>query len=102
MPADLRAKRDQKPWQDMEQNQRGEECGLDRGGGDQPKPSAGRRQTAQSTQRGCHIRCRSAAVTGFDIVLCRHAARLPTSAWASWTSALIACLLNWKVISAEA
>ncbi|MCX7379847.1 MAG: hypothetical protein NT133_00130, partial [Alphaproteobacteria bacterium] len=97
MPADLRAKRAQKPWQDMEQNQRGDDRGLDGTGGDQPKPCAGCRQTAQSCQRGCHNRSRSAAVTGLDIVLRPHAACLPASPWAAWTSARIACLLNWKV-----
>jgi hypothetical protein len=38
MPADLRAKRAQKPWQDMEQHQRGDDRSLDGCGGDQPKP----------------------------------------------------------------
>ena len=48
MPGDLVAKRHQKPWQTIEQNQCEQREGFDRIGSNQPNPRAGRRQTAQS------------------------------------------------------
>ena len=47
MPGELRAKRDQKPWQGMEQKQTDGRGVFPSTGSNQPKPRAGRRQTAQ-------------------------------------------------------
>ena len=100
MPADLRAKRAQKPWQDMEQNQRDDEGDFERRGGDQPNPCAGRRQTAQSSPRGCHKRSRMAADGKQDMA--RHAATGMAEVLASRINRRMAALLNWKLGNAEA
>jgi len=64
MADDLPAKRDQKPWQAMQQKET-EGRGFFRGAGsNQPKPRAGREQTAQggSGERAIdHAACPSAA-----------------------------------------
>ena len=87
MADDLPAKRDQKPRQAMQQKQT-EGRGFFRGAGsNQPKPRAGREQTAQggSGERATdHAACPSAA--GWA---------LRTRCWMAWR-------LNLKVSSAEA
>ncbi len=87
MAKDLRAKPLQKPWQAMEQNQtegRGVFCGR---GSDQPKPRAGRRQTAQG---------------GVQKAMPGHAASASVPAPADITRCRMRWRLNWKVSSAEA
>ena len=84
----------------MEQNQRDNEGDFERRGGDQPKPCAGRRQTAQSCQRGCHKRCRVAA--DGEPCMARHAATGMATALAFRISRRMAALLNWKLSRAEA
>ena len=56
MAKDLRAKRDQKAWQAIEQNHTEGRGRFERAGLNQPKPRVGRRQTAQSVPRGCQHR----------------------------------------------
>lgn len=47
MAGELAAKRDQKPWQGMQQKQTEGRGALRRAGSNQPKPREGRVQTAQ-------------------------------------------------------
>ena len=100
MADDLPDKRDQKPWQAMQQKQT-EGRGFFRGAGsNQPKPRVGRRQTAQSVPRGCQSRRRSSAVMGMMEAM-GHAA-LRSGRAAVSISCRMARLLKPKVISAEA
>ena len=82
-----RAKRVQKPWQAIEQNQtEGRGC-FERTGSNQPKPRDARVQTAHGGEAS-------------DIA--RHAARPSASARALRTNVRMAWRLNWKVSSADA
>ncbi len=84
---ELRAKRVQKSWQGMEQNQtdgRGFFAGV---ASNQPKPREAQLQTAQG---------------GTGARMAAHAARPRVDESAAMTSPRIAPLLNWKVRSAEA
>ena len=95
-----RAKRVQKDWQGIEQNQTEGRGRFDRCGSNQPKPRVGCRQTAQSVPRGCHSRRRSSAVMGVDVDMGHAALRSGLAALSiSWR---MARLLKPKVISAEA
>jgi hypothetical protein len=102
MADDLRAKRHQKPWQSIEQNHTEGRGRFERRGSNQPKPWAGRRQTAQSTPRGCQSRRRS--LTGMGWIPTHHAALPICSAdsAAPKTSERMAARLKEKVMSAEA
>jgi hypothetical protein len=90
-----RAKRVQKDWQGIEQNQtegrgrpvrvraRFDDFGgkaAGRTGSNQPKPRVGCRQTAQSVPRGCQSRCRSSAVMGVELDIGHAALRLGATA----------------------
>ena len=87
MAVDRRAKRTHQPWQVMEQKETEGRGGFAEVGSNQPKPRAGREQTAQggSGERAIdHAACPSAA--GWA---------LRTRCWMAWR-------LNLKVSSAEA
>ncbi len=110
MAKDLLARRDQKAWQAIEQNQRdgrrrfgregapplefgGEAAG--RTGSRQPNPWAGCRHTAHSSPRGCQARSRADG----DMAGLHHAASRRS---APNTRERMALRLKLKVISAEA
>ncbi len=88
----------------MEQNQTDGRGLLVRQGSNQPKPRAGRRQTAQSTSRGCQSRKRNAADGDGECSKERlhHAATATAASSAPNTRERMADRLNWKVSSAEA
>ena len=95
-----RAKRVQKSWQDIEQNQTDGRGRFDRTGSNQPKPLLGCRQTAQSVPSGCQSRRRSSAVIGVMEAMGHAALRSGLAALSiSWR---MARLLKLKVINAEA
>lgn len=100
MADDLRAKRHQKPWQPIEQNHTEGRGRFERRGSNQPKPRAGRRQTAQSTPSGCQARRRVSAVRDMDAP--SHAASLRIDCSAPNTNPRMAARLKEKVMSAEA
>src|SRR5690606_14808378 len=76
-----------------------------RTGSNQPKPWAGRRQTAQSIPRGCQSRRRSSAVMGVGQAMAHAALPMAASGAASAapkTRERMAARLKEKVMSAEA
>ena len=91
MAGDLPARRDQSPWQAMEQNQCDVSDAFDRTGSNQPRPRAGRRHTAHSTPHGCQRRLPAGATKGQH----RHQAALPSSA--PNTAVLIAAWFQTKL-----
>jgi hypothetical protein len=95
-----RAKRVQKDWQGIEQNQTEGRRRFDRTGSNQPNPRVGCRQTAQSVPRGCQSRRRSSAVMGVEDSMGHAALRSGLAALS--ISSRMARLLKPKVISAEA
>jgi hypothetical protein len=97
MAKDLLARRDQKPWQAIEQNQRDGRRRFERTGSRQPNPWAGCRHTAHSSPRGCQPRSR--AVPESDMAGLHHAASRRS---APNTRERMALRLKLKVISAEA
>ena len=86
MAGDLAAKRDQKPWQVMQQKQTDGRSFLPGAGSNQPKPRDGRAQTAQ----------------GNSACIARHAATGRLLGGALVTSRRMSWRLNLKVNSAEA
>src|SRR5919202_306033 len=98
MAGDLWANRHHKSWQAIEQNQTAGRGRAACAGSAQPKPRAGRRQTAQSAPSGCQRRRRSEAV---DMKHFHHAAFPIVAVSASNTSAWMAALLKRKVNRAE-
>ena len=87
----------------MEQNHTDGRCRLTGSGSLQPKPRAGRRQTAQSTKRGCQQVDRKAAEMGDgDMKLLHQAAAANAAPLASPMRARMAVVLNFRLSMAEA
>lgn len=87
----------------MEQNEAEGRGRLTRSGSLQPKPRAGRRQTAQRTKRGCQQARRTAAEVGDgDTKLPHQAAAANAAPLASPMRARMAVVLNFRLSMAEA